>query len=196
MNERSGLNISSCTGEICADSTTIRIPSLKLLTPNSEIDLTAQTYWKLIDIPTTGHLSTRLNARIGKQDVLLFAGNLPDTFKDNYPIHPLIIRAGTEGNLTQMQISRFHIDLPGAFALDGGGEFWNINDSIRRNGNMNLQMQTGDLNFLTGLAGHIRRPRQHEAGCTNRLERGTYYRRPQAARTNRFHGIECFLQSF
>ena len=52
-----------------------------------------------------------------------------------------------------MQISRFNINLPGAFSIDGGGEFWNLNDSIRRNGNMDLRMRTGDLNFLTSLAG-------------------------------------------
>ena len=153
MNEHSGLSITSLTGEVQADSTTIRIPSLRLLTPNSEIDLSAQTYWELIDMPTTGHLSTRLNARIGKQDVMLLAGSLPASFKENYPMHPLMVRAGTEGNLRQMQISRFNIDLPGAFALEGGGEFWNLNDSTRRTGNMDLRMRTGDLNFLTTLAG-------------------------------------------
>ena len=153
LNERSGLSVSSLTGLVRADSSIVSIPTLTLLTPNSEIDLTAQTYWELIDIPTSGHLSARLNARIGKQDVLLLAGGLPESFKKSYPIHPLVVRAGTEGNLKQMQISRFSIDLPGAFSLEGGGEFWNLNDSLRRNGNMDLHMQTGDLNFLTSLAG-------------------------------------------
>lgn len=45
------------------------------------MNLTAQTYWKLVDIPTTGQLSARFNANIGKQDVLLFAGGLPETLK-------------------------------------------------------------------------------------------------------------------
>ena len=98
-----------------ADSTVIRIPSLKLLTPHSEMNLTAQTYWELINIPTTGRLTARFNARIGKQDVLLFAGGLPETFKEAYPFRSLVIHAGTEGNLKQMQISRFTAELPGAF---------------------------------------------------------------------------------
>lgn len=153
MNERSGLSILSLAGQLEADSAVVRVPALKLLTPNSEIDFTAQTYWELINMPTAGHLSARLNARLGKQDVLLFAGALPESFKESYPIHPLVIRAGTEGNLKQMQISRFSIDLPGAFSLEGGGEFWNLNDSLRRNGNMDLRMQTGNLGFLTALAG-------------------------------------------
>lgn len=152
MNERSGLSVTSLTGNLFADSTLIRIPSLRLLTPHSEMNLTAQTYWELVNIPTTGHLSARFNARIGKQDVLLLAGGLPQTFKDAYPFRPLTIQAGTEGNLRQMQISRFAVDLPGAFSLKGGGEFWNLEDSVKRSGNMDFEMQTQSLNFLTGLA--------------------------------------------
>ncbi|OKZ13336.1 MAG: translocation/assembly module TamB [Bacteroides oleiciplenus] len=153
MNERSGLSITSLTGRVFADSTVIQVPFLKLLTPHSEMDFTAQTYWELVDIPTTGRLTARFNARIGKQDVMLFAGDLPETFKEAYPFRPLVIRAGTEGNLKQMQISRFNIDLPGAFTLDGGGEMWNLTDSLTRNGNIDFDIRTQNLNFLTGLTG-------------------------------------------
>ena len=153
MNERSGLSVTSLTGRLFADSSVIRVPSLQLLTPHSEMNFTAQTYWELINIPTTGRLSARFNARIGKQDVLLFAGGLPETFKEAYPFRPLVIHAGTEGNLKQMQISRFTADLPGAFSVSGGGEFWNLTDSLTRNGKMDFEMQTQNLNFLTGLTG-------------------------------------------
>lgn len=118
MYDRSGLTVTSLTGRLFADSTLIRIPYLQLKTPHSDMDLTAQTYWKLVDIPTTGHLSARFNANIGKQDVLLFAGGLPETFKEAYPFRPLVIHAGTEGNLKQMQISRFTAELPGAFFFE------------------------------------------------------------------------------
>lgn len=153
LNERSGLSVTSLTGSVFADSAVIRVPSLRLLTPHSEIDLTAQTYWQLVEIPTTGRLTARFNARIGKQDVMLFAGSLPQTFKDAYPFRPLVIKAGTEGNFKKMQISRFNIDLPGAFTLDAGGEIWNLTDSLTRNGSLDFDVRTQDLNFLTGLTG-------------------------------------------
>lgn len=153
LNERSGLSVTSLTGRLTSDSLQILIPSLKLQTPHSEMELTAQTYWELINIPTTGRLSARFNARIGKQDVLLFAGGLPEAFKEAYPFHPLVVRAGTEGNLKQMQISRFSIDLPGAFSLEGGGEFYNLADSLRRTGSMDFNVETQNLNFLTCLTG-------------------------------------------
>lgn len=153
MYDRSGLTVTSLTGRLFADSAVIRVPYLQLKTPHSEMNLTAQTYWKLVDIPTTGQLSARFNANIGKQDVLLFAGGLPETFKEAYPFRPLVIHAGTEGNLKQMQISRFTAELPGAFSLSGGGELWNLTDSLKRSGGLDFEMQTQDLNFLTGLTG-------------------------------------------
>ena len=151
MYERSGLTVSSLTTRVFSDSTLIRVPYLKLRTPHSQINLTAQTYWELINIPTTGRLSARLDAQIGKQDVMLFAGDMPEAFKEEYPFRPLIIQAGTEGNLKQMQISRIRVDLPGAFSINGGGEMYNLNDSIRRSANIDLEMQTKDLNFLAAL---------------------------------------------
>ena len=152
MNERSGLSVTSLTGRVFADSTLIRVPYFRLLTPHSEMNLTAQTYWELVNIPTTGRLTARFNALIGKQDVLLFAGELPDAFKDAYPFRPLVVQAGTEGNLKSMQISRFKIDLPGAFSLDGGGELYNLMDSVTRSAAIDLKMRTENLNFLTALA--------------------------------------------
>ena len=152
MNERSGLSVTSLTGRVFADSTLIRVPYFRLLTPHSEMNLTAQTYWELVNIPTTGRLTARFNALIGKQDVLLFAGGLPDAFKDAYPFRPIVVQAGTEGNLKSMQISRFKIDLPGAFSLDGGGELYNLMDSVTRSAAIDLKMRTGNLNFLTALA--------------------------------------------
>ena len=84
---------------------------------------------------------------------MLFAGNLPEQFKEEYPFRPLIIQAGTDGNLKQMQISRIRVDLPGAFTIDGGGELYNLTDSIRRSADIDLKMQTKNLDFLTPLAG-------------------------------------------
>ena len=152
MYERSGLSITSLTTRVFSDSTLIQVPYFKLLTPHSSINLTAQTYWELINIPTTGRLGARLDAQIGKQDVLLFAGNLSERFKEEYPFRPLIIQAGTDGNLKQMQISRIRVDLPGALSIDGGGELYNRTVSLTRSANIDLQMKTQNLGFLTTLA--------------------------------------------
>lgn len=159
MNERSGLSITSLTGRLFANDTLIRVPRLQLLTNHSEVNFSGQTYWKLIDIPTTGRLTARFKAIIGKQDLILAFPSPAETspggkaFWEAYPERPLVVMAGTEGNLKEMQISRFSVDLPGAFTMSGGGELRNLTDSIARSAEVDLTMQTRNLNFLTGIAG-------------------------------------------
>lgn len=153
MNERSGLSVNSLTGHLFSNDSIISVPNLKLSTPHSEINLSAHTYWELLKIPTAGQLTARLNAIIGKEDVMLFTGGLPETFKKAYPFRPLVIRAGTDGNLKELQISGFTVDLPGAFSMKGGGVLKNLTDSLNRAGTINLDMITHNLDFLTGLTG-------------------------------------------
>ena len=153
MYERSGLSVTSLTGRLSADSATIRIPSLRLLTPHSEVDFEAQTYWEMIDEPSAGRVSARLNAHIGRRDVLLFAGTSPEAVEETYPFRPLVIRVAAEGNLNKMQLSRFTADLPGAFSMTGGGELRHLTDSLKRSGSINLETWTQSLNFLPALAG-------------------------------------------
>ena len=52
-----------------------------------------------------------------------------------------------------MQISRFTVDLPGAFSMKGGGILENLADSLTRSGTIGLDMITQNLNFLTALTG-------------------------------------------
>ncbi|WP_321333267.1 translocation/assembly module TamB domain-containing protein [uncultured Bacteroides sp.] len=153
LSERSGLSITSMTGRFFANDKVIQVPALKLTTPHSEINFTGQTTWKLIDVPAEGHLVVKLDAFIGKQDLILFAGGLPDAFKKEYPFRPLTIHAGAEGNLTNLQLSRFKVELPGAFSVTGGGELFNLTDSLKRSGTVDLQAITHNLNFLTTLSG-------------------------------------------
>ncbi len=153
LDDRSGLSVTALTGCLRADSSLISIPSLRLQTPHSEVSVAAHTYWELVEMPTTGRLSLKLDARVGKQDVLLFAGELPQAFKDAYPFRPFTLRAGTDGNLRQMQLSHLSAELPGAFRVEGKGGMFDVTDSLSRRLGLDLTMQTGNLNFLTSLTG-------------------------------------------
>ena len=123
MYERSGLSVTSLTGRLFADSTVIRIPSLKLLTPHSEMNLTAQTYWELINIPTTGRLTARFNCPYRQTGCTAFCRWLAGSFQGSLSVPSVGDSCRYGRNLKQMQISRFTAELPGAFSLSGGGEF-------------------------------------------------------------------------
>ena len=152
MNERSGLSITSLTGGVHIDSLQIRVPELKLLTPHSELNLMARALWDMTS-PADDQVLVGMEGRIGKQDIILFAGALPDAFKRSYPGHPLTMQLSAKGNMNRIDISRLSMNLPSAFTLTGGGVIEQVLDSINRTGNLELQMRTQNLGFLTTLTG-------------------------------------------
>lgn len=152
--ERSGLSIRSLQGRVFADAHRFVIPHLVLRTPHSEVVFDGKTDWRFIRQPAEGDLTARLDAYIGKQDVLLFAGNLPQAFKEAYPFRALDIHTALNGNFTQLQVTRLRADLPGALSLQGNGQFFHLNDSVNRLGQLDLKGTTGNLNFLTTLTGN------------------------------------------
>ncbi len=153
LSERSGLRIDTLAGRMRTQGNGIEVPYVRLKTTHSEINFSLKTGWDLANILTSGELSTRFNAYIGKQDVMLFAGSLPATFKEAYPFRPLVVQAGVEGSLDHMQISQLRAELPGAFSLRGGGELKHITDSLNRSAKVDLNLVTGNLHFLTALTG-------------------------------------------
>ncbi|NDV59878.1 translocation/assembly module TamB [Bacteroides sp. 519] len=146
------VNISSMSGQFYMDSVKLMVPNLNLQTPYSELNLRAQTLWNSNTPFDINSLEAYFDARLGKQDVLLFAGNMPASFQKDYPEQPLVVQIGAEGNMEKIQISRLTADLPGAFSLKGEGQILNLQDSLNRSADINMQMQTQRLDFLFSMA--------------------------------------------
>lgn len=153
LNERSGLSVSSLKGRFSSDNRVMEVPYLNLTTPNSELNFNAKIYWPLIGKVNKNSVNANLNAYIGREDLLLFAGTLSKEFMNNYPFRPLTVYLGAEGNWNQIRISRCAVDLPGAFTMRGKGYIENATDSLNRVGNLEIDANAKDLNFLTSLAG-------------------------------------------
>lgn len=152
--ERSGLEVSSLTGRFMADSLGMYLDDIRLLTPNSEASVNAKLPLAGGQWSTVNELKAQLNARIGKEDVMKLAGKdvFNESFRQQYPIHPLVIRSHINGNLKRLEITQMKADMPGAFSFSGNGWLNQITDSLARNGQLAINAQTGKLDFLLGLA--------------------------------------------
>lgn len=150
--DRSGLTVSSLTGHIDSDSTVFRLPELLLKTPFSDIRLQAAVPWSAVDdeLPH-GTLHASLDASIGREDIFLFTGPLPDDFKQAYPRDDIRLATDVEGNLEALRLNRMEGTLPGAFDIDMRGELKAVTDSIRRSGKLRLAAQTEDLRFVLNM---------------------------------------------
>ena len=153
FDERSGVSVTSLTAHLSADEEKILLPDLAVTTPHSTLTFEGELPWTVLEDPSTGIMDAQILARLGREDLMLVAGNLPDSFKKSYPDRPLSFRGKARGNFQQLSLRDFSAQLPGSFSLTGEGDFYQITDSLQRRGNMKLSAQTGNLNFLTSLMG-------------------------------------------
>ncbi len=155
--ERSGLSLTSAHGTLYTDQDQINIPQLTLNTAHSQVELSARVAWSAFASGDHGDMNANLKAYLGKQDLFLLA-DLPATFENSYPNHPLALEAVLQGNTENVVLPNLAARLPGAFELTASGSAQNILDNNTRNGNLTLSGTAINLNFLTTLGGTPQTP--------------------------------------
>ena len=93
MRDKSGLEITELTGPFSMDATSISLPHAKLRTLDSDVEAEFEMDTNAFDSMNPGALRLRLNAQLGKQDLLRFVGGLPQQVQQRWPNHPLSIHA-------------------------------------------------------------------------------------------------------
>lgn len=159
MRERSGLEIVSMKGKAYANKTAINVSTLSLETQHSNAEIDVVADWSTIKKPAEGEISINFAANIGKQDVLLLMGNLPDEFKRAYPLRPLLIRAKVKGNTERLNLHELRCELPGAFSFSAMGRVDKLLDSLKRTGVVDFRMETKKLDFALAMMGASQRKR-------------------------------------
>ena len=154
MKERSGLALTELTGGVRLDTafTYVELPHLTLRTLDSDVEAVAHVDFNVADSLNPGKLKLRLNAQLGKQDIVRFAGGLPPTFIRQYPNYPLTIKASASGNLERLEITGLDAELPTALHLQAGGVAHHLTDMKQFCGQISAKAETYDLNFVTALA--------------------------------------------
>ena len=153
LNEKSGLAVTALRGSLRLDTTFnhVDVPHLTLRTPDSDIEAEANVDFNITDSLNPGKMRVRLNAQIGKQDLIRFAGGLPQQFIRQYPNHPISIKGSINGNTSRMEFTGLDVQLPTALHLKADGFAANVTDINRLRGQIALKAETHDLTFLTTL---------------------------------------------
>jgi len=149
FHEQSGLIIDKIAGTVMMDSTGLRIPSLLLSTPYSNIRTKADVDFSLMDSIQPGMLHLNLDASLGKQDLMLFMADMPERFCKQWPEWPLAIKGQMDGNMQKMDIEELEAILPTAFHAKVFGTACNLLDTDHLLAQLDLQAETYNLNFAT-----------------------------------------------
>ncbi len=158
LKEQSGLEIVSTEGRLISNNKVLRVPSLRLATPDSYLELNASMDWSALDAKSDGLISARLMADIAKPDVVRFMGGMDEKFIQQYPSEPMRIRTGIDGDLNKLKLTTLSAELPGALELFAKGELTHLTDSLLRGGDITLEAETKDLKFVSALAEGIEIP--------------------------------------
>jgi hypothetical protein len=157
--ERSGLELVHTEGRLVSNEKVIRVPYLRMSTPDSYLEMQGAVDWDLIDGKAKeGLLFARFMADIAKPDVSKVLGDRSDDFVKNYPAEPLQLRAAIDGNQQDLKISLLNAELPGAFRFESSGEVTHWTDSILRGGSIAWLAEAGDLHFLNHMTGGFEIP--------------------------------------
>lgn len=151
LKERSGLEIVSTKGKLVSDAKTLKVPLLQITTPDSYLEFSASMDWEATDAEKDGMINARLMADIGKNDLLKVITGMPEDFIKKYPSAPLQIRAGIDGNLKEIRLTTLSASIQDVFRAQATGSITLPMDSLQRNGNINLSVETGNLNFVESM---------------------------------------------
>ena len=153
LKEKSGLEITQLEGGVRLDSafSKIQIPALSLKTPDSDIYTEVDMDFNAFEQQNPGKMKMRLNAQLGKQDLMRFMGDMPSSFIRKYPNHPIAIKGSLNGNMQQMEFTGLDINLPTAFHLTANGTAGNLTDMSKLQADLKMSAKTQDISFLTAM---------------------------------------------
>ena len=145
--------VSEMTGGVTLDSTYnhIRMPLMTLRTPDSSIMTEADLDFTAFDNQNPGQMKVRLYAQLGKQDLQIYAGKLPQKFMEHFPNRPLIIRGSLNGNMQHLELTGIDINLATALHASIEGTADNVTDMSRLKADIKMEAKTKELNFMTAL---------------------------------------------
>ncbi len=147
--EANGLQLTTLSGTVRMDSTSLYIPSLSLTTAASSLSMSMRMDMNAFDDINPGTLSLKGKAELGDADLKIFMAGMPETLLASWPRYPLSVEADLDGNLQHMEVNSLQAELPTAFKASASGYAANLTDTDRLFADINVDATTYNLNFLT-----------------------------------------------
>ena len=149
--EKSGVTVSSLTGNVALDSVRLHLPNLVLRTPESMLTADFRMDMNTFAQTNPGKMNATLHGSFGKHDLMLMMGKMPQGFRRQWPNRPLTIDGVVRGNLQRIAFTGLSVKLPTAFRLNASGYVENPIDEKNRRAEIYTKVNTYQLGFVTSL---------------------------------------------
>lgn len=159
MKEKSGLEVSSLSGNVEMVGSKLSIPDLSLRTSESSlnahinVDLDNLQSSSLTDdlknqLASNERVKMSIDATLGKQDMIRLFKDLPNSFIRQWPNQALSVKTVVSGNLKRLSLSGLNAKLPGAFNINANGTLENLNDVDKLKADVTFDAKTYNVDFV------------------------------------------------
>ena len=151
LKEKSGLAVTHLSGPIAMVDGAIKLPKFRLSTPYSDIDVELDMPLSLMEPVDPGKMRLKMNASLGKQDIMPFMADLPAAMRQRWPEYPLRVSGLLKGNMQHMDFHDLEVSLPTAFHATATGFAANLDDPQRLRADVQFIANTQNLGFVMAM---------------------------------------------
>ena len=151
LKEKSGLEVSHMSGPVAMEDGAIKLPKFRLSTPYSNIDVELDMPLSLMEPVDPGKMRLKMNASLGKQDLMPFMADLPAAMRQRWPEYPLSVSGLLKGNMQHMDFHDLEVSLPTAFHATATGFAANLDDPQRLRADVQFTASTQNLGFVMAM---------------------------------------------
>lgn len=150
---RTGIELTQLQGGVRLDTafTHLELPHLLMRTTDSDLEAEVDMDFSALDTKSHGKARVRLNAQLGKSDVVRFLNDMPARFIQQYPNHPLTIKGSVNGNMERLELTGVDLALPTAFSMQADGVIQHVIEPDRLRAQFSIKAETHHLDFIAAL---------------------------------------------
>ena len=147
----SGFNVTHLSGPIAMEDGAIKLPKFRLSTPYSDVDVELDMPLSLMEPVDPGKMRLKMNATVGKQDIMPFLSNLPAAMRQRWPEYPLTVSGLLKGNMQHMDFHDLEVSLPTAFHATATGFAANLDTPEKLRADVQFNASTQNLGFVMAM---------------------------------------------
>ena len=151
LKEKSGLAVTHLSGPVAMENGAVKLPKFRLSTPYSDLDVELDMPLSLMEPVDPGKMRLRMNASLGKQDLMPFMADLPVAMRQRWPEYPLTVSGLLKGNMQHMDFHDLEVALPTAFHATATGFAANLDNPDMLRADVQFKANTQNLGFVMAM---------------------------------------------
>ena len=151
LKEKSGFSVTNLSGPIAMEDGAIKLPKFRLSTPYSDIDVELDMPLSLMEPVDPGKMRLKMNATLGKQDIMPFLSDMPAAMRQRWPEYPLTVSGLLKGNMQHMDFHDLEVSLPTAFHATATGFAANLDNPDKLRADVQFKANTQNLGFVMAM---------------------------------------------